>query len=280
MSLPKPYTPFSVDELSNIIQKDAKSLCLFSCYREHGSAVEINTQIYVKDLSKEFDQVIFLTNDDKPILPKDAAQINATIVPIPNHLWDIGMCFRVLGNLDIASGKYDRIALVNDSCIVLKPLTNIFKYAKDHSFGFWGISDSYEIAHHLQTYFVVFEGNPKTKVMETLASFVKQVMDDLVGMQNVKQNVIQKVEIGMSQYFIDHEIQLDAIYKYSDVTKNKTSISEQPVCPNPTYCFWDRMLEKGCPIIKKSRMHFANERMFIEKFTEFDSSNFKKNKIL
>ena len=177
------------------------------------------------------------------------------------------MCFRVLGNLDIASGKYDRIALVNDSCIVLKPLTNIFKYAKDHSFGFWGISDSYEIAHHLQTYFVVFEGNPKTKVMETLASFVKQVMDDLVGMQNVKQNVI-------------HEIQLDAIYKYSDVTKNKTSISEQPVCPNPTYCFWDRMLEKGCPIIKKSRMHFANERMFIEKFTEFDSSNFKKNKIL
>jgi len=274
----KIYVPFSAEEVNNLIKPDAKRLILFSCIREHSANVEANTFVYVSQLCKECDQLFFLTNDNRKVTSLDASKFDSkvTIIHVENYLWDIGMYFRILCNLDIL--KFDRIALINDSCTILKPLEAVFEIAREQKYGFWGISESHEIKKHIQSYFLVVENT--NGIMDLFSKFVYGLKQEILNMPNLKQQIILQVEIGLSQYFLNAQKPIDAIYKFDDVTSFQTSISERPAYMNPSYNFWDRMLEKGCPLLKKTRSHFANERLFIDKFKEFPSSDFKRTKIL
>ena len=96
---------------------------------------------------------MLLTNDDRgPILNADEIPV-AAVVQVPNAWCDMGMHWRVLKHAPLDS--VNRLALVNDSCLLVRPLKELLAAPKPSPF--WGVTDSFEIAHYLQYFFVVFE---------------------------------------------------------------------------------------------------------------------------
>ena len=246
------YKPFTHDQLAEFVNLNSKRLCLFAHYaiNEFSS----NSHEYVQELSKYFDQVIVLTNlNCKTMYDK------VKFVTVENKFLDIGMWMRVLTNLDII--KYDTIALVNDSCILTRPLHFVFNTARSNCFsGVWGICDSYEIRHHIQSFFLVYE----KKALHALADFVLKLANDMP--RDDRANIIQKSEIGMSAFIQDRNISMDVIFKWENIIKFETKISKtEPFMGNPSYYFWDRMLQLGCPLLKKKRWTYQNEELFIKK---------------
>ena len=88
-----------------------KSICLFSSY--------FNQQVipyYIKFYLEE------LNSEELSYLHKN----KFTLKLVSNEGYDFGMWYKAL--LEIKSEEFDRIALVNDSCVLFKSLTATFDW--------------------------------------------------------------------------------------------------------------------------------------------------------
>jgi hypothetical protein len=169
----------------------------------------------------------------------------------------MGMWMRILPNLDTT--QLDQLALVNDSCVAIRPLDFMSTMT-----GFWGMCDSYEISHHIQSFFLVFEKN----VLEHLNSFVQELATKIADHSDDKRIIIDSFEIGISTHMEKNGVPLNVVYEWSVVSSaaNITSISPSTPRVNPSYYYWDRMLALGCPLLKKTRAHYENEIEFIKQY--------------
>lgn len=255
---------FTREELSSVIQPNTKRLCLFAHY-SNNDEITPNTLEYVCELSRFFDQIIVLTN----ILDVSGYSENkVSFVTVPNRHLDIGMCMRVLLNADIL--EFDSIALVNDSCVLLKPMDFIFMSAQSRKFdGFWGICDSYETSHHIQSFFLVFEKKTLGALSDFVIDLKKMPIDDSV----------EKSEIGISTFMSARGFSLDVVFNWNIICKHESvvSMNGKKICDldNPSYIYWDILIQLGCPLLKKKRLSYQNETTFIK-----DICNIKKTILL
>jgi len=127
------------------------------------------------------------------------------------------------------------LILANDSCLCNKSLLPMWMSMKSNKF--WGVTDSYEISHHLQSYFLVFD-NPQ---------LVKEVCDFLKSKVFVEQfQVIREGEVGLSSYLLRHGYKISAAYEFKylqNLAKSKST--------NPAFHFWKTLQSLNCPLIKK-----------------------------
>jgi lipopolysaccharide biosynthesis protein len=95
------------------------------------------------------------------------------------------------------------LLLTNDSCYgPFLPLQPIFeRFDQDTSASVFGITDSYYITHHLQSYWLYF---PAARVSELMQFFAN------MGEIQCREQAIQKGEIALSVYFRDRAITLNA----------------------------------------------------------------------
>ena len=231
---------------------NALRVCLFASY-ESQPRVSHEVITYCRALAPFFDRIVLLTNDDRgPILNASEIPV-AAVVQVPNAWYDMGMHWRVLKNAPLDSVK--RLALVNDSCLLVRPLDELFAVAKPSPF--WGVSDSFEIAHHLQYFFVVFEA----EALATLRRFV-DVSDFNAYGPNVDFRAIacRDFEVGLSVFMEANGIALHGVYSPARMLATPAVREVQPdasrlaiQCINPSMMLWDRMLVAGCPIVKKKR---------------------------
>ena len=227
-------------------------VCLFASY-ESQPRVSHEVITYCRALAPFFDRVVLLTNDDRgPILNASEIPV-AAVVQVPNAWYDMGMHWRVLKNAPLDSVK--RLALVNDSCLLVRPLDELFAATKPSPF--WGVADSFEIAHHLQYFFVVFEA----EAIATLRRFVDASDFNAYG-PNVDVRAIAccDFEVGLSVFMEANGIALHGVYSPASMLATPAVRDVQPdasrlaiQCINPSMMLWDRMLVAGCPIIKKKR---------------------------
>jgi len=100
------------------------------------------------------------------------------------------------------AGSYS-LLLTNDSCYgPFFPLQSIFeRLDQDISASVFGITDSYEITHHLQSYWLYF---PATMVSELVRFFAS------IGEIRDREQAIQEGEIALSRYLRDRAIMLRA----------------------------------------------------------------------
>src|SRR5688572_28952256 len=97
-----------------------KSLCLFASYFS-SKAVPYYVKVYVAELKKHFSDVVLigqkeLLQTDKEFLGNLGIQYRKE----KNEGYDFGMWYKTLQTLP--EKTYERIALVNDSCLFFKPL--------------------------------------------------------------------------------------------------------------------------------------------------------------
>jgi lipopolysaccharide biosynthesis protein len=208
-----------------------RSLCLFACYFS-GADLPYYIEIYLKELKRHFFEVILVAACEK------LSQASIEFLSQQGIKWqlednegfDFGLWYKALLRVDALN--YDQLVLVNDSCILFKPLDDFMAWQNKTKADFLGMTKSEAIAPHLQSYFLVVN---KPAMPMTLSYFKEhKIVANL-------QNVIGIYELGLSSFLIKNAMKIAAF-----VDNNGYNGEFAPYY----YCV-DHHISKGLPLIKK-----------------------------
>lgn len=220
-----------------------KKICIFVHYSSQPS-IPYYVCAYVNELSKYFDEILIVTNKREIPNPSSIVSDKIKLLQVKNEGYDLGMFFKAFETLNVE--KFQQIACINDSNILLNNLEFLFKWSESRSLDMWGLMDSYEKVsysthqnnYHIQSHFLVFNRSS----FSTLKAYFKDLdlqriikTDDL---QQVKKLVINDWEIGVSQYLLKKGNKIGAYYHREDYINQRF----QPHI---------EMLIDGMPTIKK-----------------------------
>jgi lipopolysaccharide biosynthesis protein len=209
-----------------------KSICFFSSYFGHGY-IPHYIWFYIDELRPYFTDFIFLTNDDRIIESSDENYLkekNITLKYVSNEGFDFGMWYKAFK--EFTPLDYDRVGLINDSCVLFKPLIDVFKWIDNNDFDYCGLVSSKSVALHVQSYFIVINKNA-----------IKPVYDYFMenGLISDYKKVIYTYEIGLSAHLRKQSINVAAMFT------SKNDIASQ----NPSFLVIEEFIKGGIPMIKK-----------------------------
>jgi lipopolysaccharide biosynthesis protein len=170
-------------------------LCIFAHY-DRDNLVDEYVLYFLQNLKTVSNQIIFVTTSN--IAKDEMAKIKRycdKIIIRENQgydfvSWQEGLK-AISGNSD-----FDELVFCNDSVYgPLYPLPDVFDTMSSKNCDFWGITDSYEINYHLQSYFLVFKKN-------VIRSEIFQRFWNDVKTESSKNEVIKKYEVGITRAFI------------------------------------------------------------------------------
>lgn len=237
-----------------------KSVCFFCSYYT-GTYIPDYVKFYVVELRRHFTEVVFLTNE-KTIQPGDLEFLRSNNIQYrlyKNEGYDFGMWYKALCEYDIE--QYDRIGLINDSCLLFKKLDFFFEWLEREEVDYAGMTDCNAIQYHIQSYFIVI--NKKG------IAWVKEYIKRNGIVTNIKE-VIKVYEVGLSQYLIGLGLKLKAYYPIQSVLPLKDSSENKKfrdklilsnrkwklymgfMCKqNPMWFAAKELMKQGIPVIKK-----------------------------
>ena len=208
-----------------------KSICFYSSYFTQ-DYIPYYVKFYLEELEKHFTEIIFLTNEKT--LKQDELdyldQKKIRVKLVSNEGYDFGMWYKAFA--EFPALDYDRVALINDSCVLFKPLTNVFNWVHSNDFDYGGLVSSRSVALHVQSYFIII--NKKA---------IKPVYDYFMenGLISDYKKVIYTYEIGLSAYLRKLNLRVAAMFT------SKKDIAAQ----NPSFLVIEEFIEGGMPMIKK-----------------------------
>lgn len=215
-----------------------KNLCIFSHFDPH-NIIDPYVVYYLNELAKCDCDIIFVSTCMN-LSEIEIEKINTlckTIIIKKNRGLDFGSYKHGLTsekNLD----KYEKIIFTNDS--IYGPffnLNNIISHGEKHKLDMWGATDSYMIKYHIQSYFIVF------KRSLFLQPLFKKFWNNVYNL-GLKNNIIMRYEIGMSQYFLNQGFKLGAYCS--------CPILENNINHDPSHHSWDKLISDGqYPFIKR-----------------------------
>ncbi len=208
-----------------------QSICFFSSYYTT-EQIPYYIKYYLEELQRHFTEVVFLTNE-KTLSEEDHKYFKRRMIQYrlyKNEGYDFGMWYKAFQEFPVLN--YDRIGLVNDSCVLFKKIDFIFQWINESNLDYCGITDSNAIAYHIQSYFVVINKNA-----------IKPVCDYFSQHQIAGQmrDVIRKYEIGLSSYLLQRKMALGAYFSNKDYKGDH----------NPMLYFSDKLIALRLPLIKK-----------------------------
>jgi hypothetical protein len=166
--------------------------------------------------------------------------------------------------------EVDWLLLANDSVFGpifdLEPVFNS-QFAANRDF--WGISDCYEMAWHLQSYFLCFRGD-----VARSEAFREVFAVDFAGL--TKRSIIRQGEISLSQSLLRSGFRGGAVCPF-----DRLRISSNHGQCNATHFYWDQLIARlRCPFIKRdlirdNPMKLASAgywKGFLERYTSYDTS--------
>lgn len=220
-----------------------KSLCLYASY-VHGIGIPYYSEVYLKELKKQFSDVIYLHSNKlecNAIVFFEVHGIETILVS--NDGFDFGKWQKAINQIDL--NAYEQLALVNDSCILFAPLSNVLNWFNNSDFDFGGLTESMVPKKHLQSYFLVFNKS----VFKELVNF----FNSNKATNNIHQ-VIADYEIGLSQYLLSKD------FKSGSFLSNDNYIGEF----SPYYQCVNSHIRQGSPMIKKKILFssYRKEELF------------------
>src|ERR1017187_406831 len=135
-----------------------KSICFFSSYFQQNK-IPPYVKIYLEELCRHFSEVVLITNEKK-LLDTEIKYLdkkNIKYLQVVNEGFDFGMWYKAMKIYDVL--QYDRIGLINDSCILFKKLDETFNWVNSGDWDYCGMVDSIEYSYHIQSYFIVINKN-------------------------------------------------------------------------------------------------------------------------
>lgn len=229
-----------------------KSICFFASYFR-GPNIPYYTRVYLQELRKHYSEVIFLSSGGDLSLAGVDFLKKADIIwqPERNEGYDFGLWYNAFQKYDLTA--YEQIALVNDSCILFKPLTDFINWSKKSNADFMGMTISEAISPHLQSYFL--------QINKPAIGYVKEYFEKHKLIRDL-QEVIMTYEVGLSTFLLSKDIKMAA---YMDNNGYKGEFAPYYQCVN-------YHLAKGIPLIKK-KIIFSSYRK--DEFFTLARMNFK-----
>lgn len=208
-----------------------RSLCLFAAYFRSRDLPYYIT-VYLKELKRHFDEVLLLCSQDglseasRRFLLENGIGLRTEA----NEGFDFGLWYKgfQLKNVD----DYDKIAFVNDSCMLFRPLDEFMKWSESNAADLQGMTISHAVSTHVQSYFLVFQ--------KSAIPYVKQYFAQHGLKKNIHE-VIRDYEIGLSAFLVSKGLKLDAFIDNNGYSGEFA----------PYYRCVNYHLDKGMPLIKK-----------------------------
>ena len=229
-SLEQPESVKSIDSLKNNL------IILFACYNPENAFNE-NHQNYIKYLLELPHKEIVVLSTSSSIERLSHWPESVVVVNDKNEDLDFGLWFRYLAKRksSLLSGIY-KLLLVNDSCEALQSFLPM--YTRMQSNEYWGITDSFEYNHHLQSYWLGFMSSAAIK------SFFMFFDSCASTTGKDKKFIIIHREIALSVYMAKKGHKLNAAFPCTKFTQRITNVS---------YYFYKELCALGCPLQKHSR---------------------------
>ena len=216
-----------------------RSICFFASYFK-GNKIPYYITVYLTELKKHFSEVVLLTSQNDLSI-ESIAFLKAENIRLQieeNEGFDFGLWYKAFQKNEIDT--YDQIALVNDSCILFKPLNEFMNWSRSNNADLQGITLSNAIALHIQSYFLI--------INKRAIPFVKEYFEKHKLLKNIS-DVIAVYEVGLSSFLISKDLRIDA---FMDNNGYNGEFS-------PYYYCVDYHISKGIPVIKK-KILFASYR--------------------
>jgi rhamnosyltransferase len=290
----------NVTSLNNLKQKRAAIFANF----DKDNKVDDYVVYYLQQLKTVCNKIVFVSTSD---LPEDEiariAGICNSIIKRSNDGHDF-MSYKIgLQNLNTA--EYDELIICNDSVYgPFFPLNEMFSAMERRNCSFWGVTESLDVAYHIQSYFMVF----KKEVFES-ACFKKFWRD--ISVLNDKSDIIGEYEVGLSQTLLENKfksniyisfspsyldfikmiLNIKFIFKYLrrhyKNLQNKIFInpSKKMKKLNPTLSFWEQTMKKHrMPFLKigllRDNPYDINMKDFestIKEFSDYNTAYIKRH---
>lgn len=216
-----------------------KSICFFSSYF-NGEDIPYYIRVYLSELSGHFTDVILLTNEKE--LGEDSTHflksINALYRVYPNEGLDFGMWQKAFKEFNIYD--YDRIGLINDSCILFRKLDDVFERINKSDFDYCGLLASSQVEWHIQSYFLILN----KKAIEPVKNYFIQH-----GITSDFESTIHTYEVGLTKHMQSLNLKTGVLFN-SDLSSSKFNPSYMDVVP---------LIKKEFPLIKR-KLIFGNYR--------------------
>lgn len=228
--------------LHNELGERIEKLCLFASYN-FTDEVAAYVLYYLSELKKEGFTIAFITTSRLTEASMDKLKsFCALIVERENKGLDFGSWKLGLRICNWAQNCKE-VLIANDS--VFGPFHSLGPIISTMSkrFDIWGMTDSYEVGYHLQSYFLCF--NKRVIKSQTWLDFWQRM--DFTGLS--KWDIIVKYEIGLSQTFLNAGFKLGA---YAQIETVNRSIGATDREINASVAHWKALIEKfAFPFFKR-----------------------------
>ncbi len=207
------------------------SICFFASYFK-GETIPFYIQVYLQELKKYYTEVIFLVSSEK-VSDKDSqflVENKITLQLEKNEGYDFGLWHKAMQKYDILD--YDSVAFVNDSSILFCSLGKFFDWSINEKAELLGITESYAVSHHIQSYFLLCK--------KAILPIVKKYFEKHKIILNLN-DVIKTYEIGLSENVLSNG------FKIASFVSNNGYKGEFA----PYYHCIETHIKQGIPMIKK-----------------------------
>ncbi len=206
------------------------SICFFSSYFS-GQKIPYYVKYYLEELSNHFSEVVLLTNEKK-LSDDDNDYLSKRKIGLrlyQNEGMDFGMWYKALNEFD--KNNYERIGLINDSCILFKSLKPFFEWEQKSLLDYAGMVATGKISYHIQSYFLILNKNS----IPLVRKYFKEN-----GIKKTYKGIIINYEIGLSDYLVQNGMKTGGFFDYS----KRADV-------NPSFILAAELIERGSPLIKK-----------------------------
>ncbi|MBN7811786.1 hypothetical protein J0A68_12580 [Algoriphagus sp. H41] len=206
---------------------------------------------YLQELSKCFSKTTLVTNERD--FKEDGLPPGVELLLVKNEGYDFGKFLKAFRRID--SERLDRLVLANDSNVLLGDLKGFLKKGEALKAEFWGAIDSHEkpwfSTHqddfHLQSHFLVWEKTALPLLRSYLGEVKVQEVFVAEDLKQVRRNVINVWEIGLSQFFLRSGSAPRAVFATEELARRWGKKKKA----NLTIKAPGKLLELGYPFLKK-----------------------------
>jgi lipopolysaccharide biosynthesis protein len=242
---------------------EERKLCVFVHY-SNCLFIPKYVRLFLDELCNYFDEIILIQNK-RPLKSKDLGKNSCKIKQIftRNEGYDMGMFYKALQTVDL--NAYSQIACINDSNILFNKLEPLITWKEQNQYDFWGPVDSHQPlkksdggdTYHIQSHFMVFNRRAIALLPDFFQGIdLKQIFLEK-NKKKLRQMVISKWEIGLTQYFLNHGLSVGSYFK-SKVFSEELNLTKPT---NLSCSHYFRLIQRGYPLIKKQ---VTNKRYFLK----------------
>jgi lipopolysaccharide biosynthesis protein len=234
-------------------------------YDDRG-ALSASMRCYLSELVVNKFSVVFVSNAG--LLSQDVLQwlqsLCSAIIIRRNVGYDFGAWREALEYLGLPNPGTEILALANDSVYgPIRPLSETLERIRLDEAPVWGLTESWDIDYHLQSYFLVFG-------RVALTSRAWRQFWVRVRPAPSKYWLIRHYEVGLTQAMLRAGLVCKAVWPYEI---GESAADKHRRLFNPTAHFWRELLTAGFPFIKRELLHHNPARVDITGWQTTASAN-------